>query len=994
MPKLFDLLSDQSNKDALMKLKSQAKPPVKKPPPPKTDKDSSLDKDCSFPKKKKPSKNVPEKQEDKKEHGHIQRLYIPDFVALDVETTGLDAKSNRIIEIAAVRFIRGKPEEEFASLINPGIPVPSEITDLTGITSESIVGAPPFSEVADTLLSFIGNAAVCGHQVNFDCDFINAELKRAGREPVKSRQIDTALLSRLLLSDLAGYTLTLVAKELGIILDNAHRALDDARASGLIAGRLIPMLMDLPERTRRIMGYVAPPSILKMLLLQSIKKDAEGLPQDIAAGHGQVTERDDILKIPENPVPLDLQTVEEVFSESGSLASNVNGYRVRQAQIAMARGVAGALNEQLFYIAEAGTGTGKSFAYAVPAALWAFTNNTRVIVSTYTKNVQDQLVSKDLPVVCSSVGNEIRYAVLKGRSNYLCKYRWRRLLSGELGNLSPYERLGILPLIRWAEETETGDIEGQNQFNRRWFSGIWFLVSAEAHGCLGRKCSCFSECFLQNARQKALSSHIVVINHALFFSEICAENSFLGRIGALIFDEAHHLESCGHRQLRVEIDTNRIHNYIDFLTAFSKVLEKQSHSDKREEQAGKYRSFLKQARKSGTQFLTDVSEWACLQARSMDVSDNTDTYLFEYRDDPFNRFSSVAGFLLAIQQLQDFLLEIKQQYETSGQLVHLLSDLSACSDKTSQLKADLLYLTRAQTEEHVFWAEGDAVKGWVKLCGVPLDIGGLLWGIWKQKKAAVCFTSATMTIGGSIDYFKHRIGLNRESGERTVFESFESPFTANQMIRCAVNASITPDTNGYEEYVARTLIRLICRFSKNMLVLFTSNAMLNGVYAILKNRPDFPEDGILLVQGVTGSRAALLNRMKESKRSVLLGAASFWEGIDAPKEACELVVMPRLPFPVPTHPLTKALADRALALEGDSFFHFSVPEAVIKFKQGAGRLIRTSSDRGALIVLDPRIIQKSYGKAFMRSINGEFIACSDTDDMLHHVADFFENTAH
>lgn len=966
MPKLFDLLSERTDKEALKKLQKSAQ---KKPAKVKQVKKVTR----KFPVKKTADKKV--------------SVYTPDFIAIDLETTGLDPKKDRIIEIGAVRFVKGEASEEFKSLVNPGRPIPSHITDLTGITDKDVAGAPAFSEVVDGLLEFISYLYLCGHQVEFDYNFLNAELKRAGKEGLKNLLLDTAVLSRLLLLNLPGYSLANICKHLDITQEKEHRALDDARACGKIAGLLVPKLGEIPEATRMVMGRFAPPSMLKTLFIKTSGKIGE-IP--LFKPDSKLSRQYKRLSLPEEPARIEKELLERCFLETGELSRLMEGYAHRPSQVQMALDITKALNEQSFLVAEAGTGTGKSMAYLIPAARWAFSNDTRVLVSTHTKNLQDQLVSKDLPIVSEITGKGFRYTVLKGRSNYLCLYRWNRFLSGELGNISKRERMGILPLIRWAEETTTGDIEGQNQFNRRWYARIWSFISADLHGCLGRHCPLFNSCFLQRARQKALSSHVVVINHALFFSDICAESSFLGKVGTIIFDEAHHLESCGHRYLRVELDTNRVNRYIDSVNNLVKVLE--SDTKIKEDVAKNYKNILRRVRKSAVQFLSDTTDWAVGELAGKEQGESSDIYVFAYRDNPLGGLPSLAGFRLAIKEMQDVLYSLQEvDFERKDENPRLHSDVSACMEKTSQLKADLSYLTEAVTDDHVFWAEGDRKKSWVKLCGVPLDIGELLSAIWRGNSYAIIFTSATMTVSGSIDYFKRKVGLEGELEDRTSFKAFSSPFSHEQMLRCAVQSSLMPDASGYNEYIADVIIRLLNTFDKNILVLFTANSMLYGVHKVIKNSVTFPDDGEFFVQGISGTRATLLDKFKESKKGVLLGTSSFWEGIDAPGEACEIVIIPRLPFPVPTHPLTQALAARVEQKYGDSFFGYSVPEAVIRFRQGAGRLIRTSEDRGAFIVLDGRVISKSYGKVFVNSLDGEFVRSENVDEMIQKIETFFNN---
>jgi len=911
------------------------------------------------------------------------KIAVPDFVALDLETTGLDAKTDRIIEIGAVVFRTGKPAEEFSTFINPGVAIPALITRLTGIRQDDIAGAPQFADVAEKLLGFLGALPLCGHQIEFDINFLKEELRRIGRDRLENPQLDSASLSRLVLSGLSSYTLSQVASTLGVELVNAHRALDDARASGKIAALLVARLDEIEPSIRLAMAKFAPASVLKTVLFQSI----QGRQQQHAAAAIPQSPPPRKLTASEKIVPVDEKKVAECFSHNGPLSAQMDGYAVRDAQVQMALGVAQTLNSGGYLIAEAGTGVGKSLAYLVPAALWARANGRRVLVSTYTRNVGDQLVKRDLPVVQRLAGDGFAYSVLKGRSNYLCINRWRRLLAGEHGNLSPRERMAVLPLIRWAAQTQTGDIEEQNQFNRKWFAKVWNLVSAEAHECDGRRCPFVEECFLQRARRTALGSHIVVINHALFFSEICAGTSFLGPIGPIVFDEAHHLEECGHRFLRVELDTNRINRYLDSLDSLLKVLQKSEAAGHEEigEETRLLKTAIKRIRKSSQAFLTQCGRWVETAVENIPVS-----YQIAYRDSPFDAGSARAEFEADIAEVQECLRGLqKRRRGDETEKDDAAGDIGMCAERTSQLKADLAYVAAGQTDDHVFWIEGDREKGWVKLCGVPLDIGEFLAGIWGVRTGAVIFTSATLSIGGAADYFREKTGLTSHHSDKVVFERFGKPFPPDRLLRCALRSPCEPDSAGYARFVAGAVASLLGAFEKNILVLFTSNAMLAAVYDALKGTAALPADATVLSQHLCGSRQVMLEQFKRARRAALLGADSFWEGVDMPGGDCEIVVMPRLPFPVPTHPLTQALAKRSEERNGDSFMSYTVPEALIRFRQGAGRLIRTVTDRGALLVLDRRIIEKGYGKMFVDALGGGFVFSDTMEEIEERMHAFF-----
>jgi len=906
---------------------------------------------------------------------------VPDFVAVDCETTGLDDKRDRIIEIGAVKFIRGEPAAEFSTFVNPSAAIPAEITDLTGITDADVAGAPAFADVAPRLLEFIGDAAVCGHQVDFDTGFLSEELKRLGRPKLTNPAIDTALLARIVLPKLGAYSLKYVSHSVDTALDNAHRALDDAKASGKVAVMLIRRIGEIAPFIRRKMALFAPHSVLKDLLFKSL--DGQGRVADRPARPFPDLPRR--LSLPEEYGPIDIQEVAALFAAKSALGRSLSGYVPRPSQADMAQSVARALNGGELFAAEAGTGTGKSLAYCIPAALFALKNSCRVLVSTHTRNLQDQLVSNDIPIVKSVVGEGLTAAVLKGRANYLCRLRYIQLIGSELGNFSPRERAGVLPLIRWAEETHTGDIEEQNQFNRKWFTRVWNLVSAETHDCKGRQCPLADVCFLLHARQKALCSHLVVINHALFFSEICAASSFLGKIGPIIFDEAHHLESCGHRYLRVEVDTNRFNLYLEFVNNAVKRTEHAGAGDADSAKAAKALApLVKRLRKSAAQWQADVRDWARRRQ-------NAAQFQIGYRDRPFDGSAALGETDATLAEIQDTLrhfglcLAEKDDVQAWEELA---GEITICGERTSQLKADLSYASAGVTDDHVFWCEGDRDKGWVKLCGVPLDIGDMLASVWDQSGGAVVFTSATLMVGDTMDYVRRKLGLTQRHEARTRLQSYPTPFTGSQLIAGTIASLPDPQSPGYAAAAAQTVAAMSRRLGKNILVLFTNVSTLQEVYGTLKGLPDIDKSK-LFAQNISGNRHATLDLFKQSRGGILLGTDSFWEGVDAPGETCEIVAIARLPFPVPTHPLVKAICDRCEAEFGDSFMTFSVPEAIIKFRQGAGRLIRSVTDRGALIVLDNRIVTKGYGKHFVRALNTDFRMFETGEEMLREVERFF-----
>ncbi len=960
MPRLFDMLSEKSDKTALAKMLEESRKSEKK----------------------QAGRKGGKRRENRPEQSRSPQ--IPNFVAIDLETTGLEYRKDKIIEVGLVRFINGKAVEEFSSFVNPGIAIPRLVTDLTGIEDHHVSEAPVFESLAKLIVEFLGEYPLCAHQADFDHSFLCEELKTCGGKTLRNALLDTAVLSRLALPGLTGYSLGLVAEALKVRLDNAHRALDDARASGEIAAALIPLLSEIPTNTLQSIARFSPASVLKTILVRSVgkgKRPTSGLIERV-----EVESTGKLTPI-EPPSSVGHDEIEDIFSQNGTLSQIVEGYKPRQVQRKMAAAVTNTLNDGRLLVAEAGTGTGKSLAYLIPSSLWALRNDSRVLISTRTRNLQDQLIGNELPLIRKALGRKFRYAVLKGRSNYLCRNRWTRLTAGEIGNLSRRERFGVLPLIRWADETRTGDIEEQNQFNRKWFPKVWNLVSADSHDCLGRRCSFRNECFLQSARRSAQNSHIVVINHSLFFSDVCAESSFLGRSGPMIFDEAHHLEAGGHSHLRVEFDTNRMNRFLESCTNLVQALESIELEHDAAVRARKLKSDLKRMRKSARELLDGLMGWVMKTK-----SDVPAGFQYAITDKPFDHLPELPGFYVTLNEMRETMEEISRFLDSESETLGIVfSDVQACTERAGQLRADVEYLTAAGTEEHTFWIEGNRERGWVKLCGVPLDIGGFLGEIWKRNTVPVIFTSATLSVDNSLEFFREKVGLTADNHERTDCEIYPSPYADRQTLRCVLHGSHDPDEPDYTQHVADCIVSLQNTFKKNMLVLFTSNSMLQNVGDALKAHADLANEVTVLAQGPATNRAFILERFRVLRRAVLLGTESFWEGVNAPGESCEMVVIPRLPFAVPTHPLTQALAERYKERYGDSFFSFVLPEAAIRLRQGAGRLIRSPEDRGLLLILDRRIVTKGYGKVLSNSLGGRIHTCRGMDELTQHIDVFFND---
>jgi DNA polymerase III epsilon subunit family exonuclease len=456
----------------------------------------------------------------------LQEINLDNLIVLDLETTGLDPANDKIIEIGAIRFVNGEEESSFEEMINPEMPIPDFITKLTGISDNDVKDAPTINKKLSKLLDFIGNSFILGHQVNFDAafieyllrinekDFTNWENENQRFKYLKNKRLDTLFLSRIFLPFLPRMNLGTVANHFNINLENAHRAVDDARATGLIFFKLIEKSLAtdnqvlqkitrlLYKNNNRVKYFFQP--ILDYKIKNNIKASSANITEDVSflnQFYNIIGEGDYKLQSVNEDVriePIDEEIIVDSLTSEGSLNKILSSFEDRQQQQEMGQAIAHAFNNSEFLIAEAATGTGKSMAYLIPAIEWATKNRQareRVIISTNTKNLQEQLFLKDIPSVFMVADQKFKAVLLKGKSNYLCLDKWKSTLTDMNQRLSAQERTRILPLMVWAEQTRTGDISENAgfQLNQNW--GLWNKLIAENNYCPGRQCKFYNDCF-------------------------------------------------------------------------------------------------------------------------------------------------------------------------------------------------------------------------------------------------------------------------------------------------------------------------------------------------------------------------------------------------------------------------------------------------------------------------------------------------------------------
>lgn len=974
----------------------------------------------------------------------LRAIKFNDFVVLDLETTGLDPTTDKIIEIGAVRFINGKEKEIFETFINPGIPIPDFITKLTGISDTDVATAPTIEEKIDSLISFIDSSPLVGHQVNFDFSFIeyyfrkhyddfdnwDHEAKRF--KYFTNLRMDTLFLSRIFLPFLQKFKLGAVAAYFGIDLEHAHRAVDDARASGRIFLELtervfacdVQILRNiirlLYKNSARVKIYFRP--ILDTKLNLNISAGSAGISEDVTYAQqfyniiGEADYDTESIEFETPTLPVENEKITNYLSAGGRLSNTISNFEEREQQIEMGHQVTDALNNAEFLVVEAGTGTGKSMAYLFPAVEWAMKNrenHQRVIISTNTKNLQEQLFLNDIPTVYAVTDKKFKAVLLKGKSNYLCLDKWKATLTDMDQRLTGFERSRILPLILWAEQTQTGDISENSGFQIKQNMGLWAKLIAENNYCPGRSCKFYNECFLMRARNNARKADIVVVNHSLLFSDIVTDNSILGDYQNLIIDEAHNIEKTAGDYLGIRF------NWWSFRNTYYKLYEEEPRKtgtliqfeyrlsqtnlpEHLSEMLYKRITRLKTdcinlKRCSGT-FFKELSGNLRQKHQKTDGNGYEETKIryhqqFKFFTESWDRIEELKSALLGTKRRLSDLLGVFTELHTESfpfqdQIHREL--ISIESDLTNLVNA-FEFCLAADDDQHVYWLELPFKRDTndVTFYAVPLNISELLkQNLYDSLRSAI-FTSATLTVSDSYTYFNHRVGLDLVENSNVQTAKLGSPFDYENQIMLGISDYLDDPRN---ETFPGQLAELIKETHNNhptgMLALFTNYSTLNYLYNQLKMHFD-SEKVLLLAQGKSGSRTNIINQFREYKDSILFGTDSFWEGIDVPGEALELLLITKLPFDVPTEPLIAARMERIKQEGGNPFADYAVPEAIIKFRQGFGRLIRHKEDIGAVLVCDNRLSRMQYGRHFLDSLPVEARIFHNKDALFEELYNWF-----
>ncbi len=635
-----------------------------------------------------------------------------------------------------------------------------------------------------------------------------------------------------------------------------------------------------------------------------------------------------------------LQDLDEIFSGNGALAQAIEGFRVREGQLEMARAVAAAIAGNSVLVAEAGTGTGKTFAYLVPALL----SGGKVIISTGTKTLQDQLFDRDIRVVREALKVPVTVAVLKGRSNYVCHYYVER--AQHEGRFPTRDDARYLPIIaNFAKNSVTGDKSDLPAVPEN--AAIWSYVTSTRENCLGSDCAHYSKCFVMEARKQALAADVVVVNHHLFFADVVLRDEGVSELlpasNTIIFDEAHQLPETASLFFGQTVSTSQL---------------------------------IELARDTRIEAAASAKDFAPLPEAAQALDKATRDLRLVFREDngrfPFQALARNRAFEPALAVLCEKLDALVAMLETQAERGE---GLEKCWQRAQSLAASVRRWRDHDDPEFVRWLE--LFNHALHLNATPLSIAEVFQAQINDHARSWIFTSATLSVGGDFSHYNAQMGLAEASAQ-----SWESPFDYSTHALLYVPKGMPePNTPDYTQAVVAAALPAIEASGGRAFMLFTSLRAMREGYELLKDaffrrKLEFP----LMMQG-EGSRTELLERFRRIGNAVLVGSQSFWEGVDVRGEALSLVVIDKLPFAPPDDPLLAARIERINRDGRNAFVEYQLPQAVITLKQGAGRLIRDESDRGVLMICDPRLFSKGYGKRILRSLP-TMKGTRDVDDVI------------
>jgi ATP-dependent DNA helicase DinG len=929
------------------------------------------------------------------------------MVVVDLETTGNSPKrGDRIIQLSAVTIEKGKIVDQYTTFINPEITIPTFIEELTGINDEMVEGAPSFEEIAPTVLEILDGAVFVAHNVDFDLGFLQSELEEAGYNGFYGPKVDTVELAKISYPTAESYKLTELADRFTLSHDRPHQADSDAYVTALLLIHFIEVLSKLPlvtlETLEPLSKYLK--SDLELLLRWIVEKNRiniEELPETIEIYRGIALKKkvellDSGVFSKEVVYPSDDTNKEELLHRAFS------NFERRQSQFQMMDEVYDAFSRKKHLIVEAGTGVGKSLGYLIPALYYSKAMNMPVVISTYTVQLQEQLLQKEVKQLQEMTDFPFHVVLLKGRNHYLNLFKFEQSLREEESQFDVV--LTKMQILVWLTVTNTGDIDELNLTSGGML--FWNRIKHDGWHLQKEKDPWISRDFYLYARKQSNQADLIITNHSMLLTDLISDTNLLPSYQQVIIDEGHHLEKAARKHfgkildyISVKFTTSQLGNldhkqlYYKLETLLEKYdVQQDLHSFELDMMIGEFyreldeclnilaSTFLKHAKKrkdvQKIQLrLTDEIMSGRAWQPALIATERVCSHMKKIENAIFERLEHIK----------------KKDIKLEDQEKTLVEEVYSFLKDWSQLMEQFQLVFKKNQDEQVIWMEGDlrSLPTSLIIQAQPISVGESLQERLFSKVESAVITSATLTVQSSFNYLLEEIGLLTDNIKQL---QLPSPFQYEKNSTLYITNDLpeiqSVSVDEYVEAIAAHLIAIAQATKGRMLVLFTAYDMLRKTHELMKDS-GLLEDYVLMAQGISsGSRTKLTKNFQRFDKAILFGTNSFWEGVDIPGEDLSCLIMVRLPFSPPNEPINQSKCDRLKKEGKNAFSSYSLPEAVIRFKQGVGRLIRRSSDRGIVIVFDQRIISTKYGRAFLKSIPSMPVRKGNLEELLQRIEEW------
>lgn len=933
------------------------------------------------------------------------------YVVIDLETTGnAPKKGDRIIQIAAVVIEQGQIVDRYMSFLNPMQKIPVFIEKLTGITNDMVVGAPTFEDIAEKLISLLKDATFVAHNVYFDLSFLQEELSNCGFQ-FSGPILDTVELARVAFPTEKSYKLSDLSDEFEILHVNPHRADSDAEVTALLLLRIFEKIEALPISTLQQLSKLTRSFIsdIEEIIEELISKKLITIKQQQIRKELLIIRSLAIKNITPSKEENQSTNIEhinpgeliEIFqNKEGLLSEILPDYKVRTEQLLMMNEIFDAFDTHQHGFFEAATGSGKTIAYLVPALYQSKKTNRPVIVSTFTTNLQSQIIERDIPLLENIVPFDFSTTILKGQRHYLCLQKFEQLLKEQDNNYDFI--LTKAQILIWLTETESGDVD---ELNIPSGGGVlWNQLHVDGSSLKGNPFLPY--CYYQRAKVNALKANIIITNHAMLLSDMNREEKLLPSYQEVVIDEAHHFNRVASQQLGVRLSYLDVHSLINRLGTFqtkgiiSKFIQvREITGNKKHEELKEMGDVLPNLQEECHQLFSGIHSYVLKRRKEAHLN----RISYKYKTEEENNRTWDALLELAqrvmfemidvIVLMEKSLYDIEDIKEESLLIKHkiILEEFKHILSMFKEYKNKIEYLFFTVDDSIVTWIEIDAkgARNAVYIYAQPLKVSEYLADKFFANKQSAILTSATLSIKQSFSYMIDAVGLTDFYPKQQLLAS---PFNYKDQVKMFIPSDMPlvnkVSLDEYSEAIAANIGSVAQITDGKVLVLFTSYEMLKKTYQLLKEDETL-EDFMILGQGTgSGSRSRLTKNFRQFEKAILLGTNSFWEGVDFPGDQLTALMIVRLPFAAPDEPLVAGISNQ-LEKEGkNAFYEFSLPEAILRFKQGFGRLIRKEEDRGILFVLDNRIVSTKYGKDFLASIPDIEIERKPMHLLTHSIEDW------